>query len=592
MAPILKKPAAAVARARMRQVFAKAEQDIIDEITRKRLAGYVDYAEVASLERVQQILTDMQDKVGEYMPKYIEKIFYDATEKDAHGYANARSLTSTQINVEQQLVNNLMGTLMEAESVAFESAKQALLVGQTVENIFRESALHHVLEQQATGLSWKTASKNMQIDLQQSGITAFTDKAGRNWSLTDYCDMATRTTARQAEVAAALTADDWDLWQIAAIGSTCKLCATYEGRVYSKSGTNPDYPPLWQAFGKIDINGGNDLANTYLNIHPNCLHSLIKYTTMGKTDEQIQKDKDFSSFEKRPANVDYRTKKQRDAYREKERNRAKLLSDRNQWKRYRDAFGDDIPDFESFRRNKVNGTAKYQKWESEYRSLRSEKMAIPFSSEEPFKKLERIKLDDSQRQSIMDHALEKGIKVHDLRKYFGDPDLLKEQIDMLKRVKDDLGYKGDITVSFMSSINDNYGLTTKGGSILFNSYALIDRELTVLSMTAKDAAFTLSAKDITGISAHEMGHVLQKLRIRDNTIEIAKKAYYNIGEELSDITLKERLADEISTYAFAYEDAFGAPSELLPEILSKHYTNPDAFTNEFVRLLREEMTRW
>ena len=704
MANVLIKPDAAVARAKMRRIYAKAEQDIITEITRKRALEYVDYAEVASLERVQAILTDMQEQAGEYIPQYIEKIFYSATEKDASGYKNARALTSTQTNIEQQLVNNLMGSLMEASAVAFETAKRELTIGRLIEGEIREAQLTSVLNQKAAGLSWRSASKNMKIDLQQKGITSFVDKAGREWSLTDYCDMCSRTVARQAEVAAALTADDWDLWQISSIGSTCKLCATYEGRVYSKSGLNPDYPPLSAAFGKIDVSGGNDLANTYLNIHPNCLvpggsilaegvmaesrrlycgevitlktaggnqitvtpnhpiltnrgfvaaglikegdkviearrkyrrllgkapnninvptvvdevlharlkaiscasrtvkgstvqfhgdggtdsevnvifsnglgisivdalgrkpgcknffpsahgrrikffstgtlfeivkralqsldsvvsrlgfvfrgkgisenseklsdlrhrtttgfgnlrisktlvvefkefvklilvkfpkgfghiikalsagcarglkfifelckfdiafgdielfgdlpsgetklkkrlqslwiknafiesrvthvstsfydgyvynletkygfyvynnivthnclHSLMKYTTMGKTEEQIQRDKDFSSFEKRPETADYRSKKQRDAYRQKEANRAKLLSDRNQWQRYQTALGKDIPGFEAFRKNKINNTPKYQEWESKYRSFRSKTAA-------------------------------------------------------------------------------------------------------------------------------------------------------------------------------------------------------------------------
>lgn len=72
-------------------------------------------------------------------------------------------------------------------------------------------------------------------EMQNKGITAFVDKAGRKWSLQSYGNMAVRTTARQAQVAALLTADDYDLWQIVKVGSTCKVCAALEGRVYSKA---------------------------------------------------------------------------------------------------------------------------------------------------------------------------------------------------------------------------------------------------------------------------------------------------------------------------------------------------------------------
>jgi hypothetical protein len=110
------------------------------------------------------------------------------------------------------------------------------------------------------------------IALQQSGITGFVDKGGRAWSLRNYGDMAVRTTSRQAAVAELLTRDDeQDLYMISKIGSTCPVCAPLEGRVYSKSGTDPNYPPLSLAFGKIDPTGPEDLSNTFLNIHPNCL---------------------------------------------------------------------------------------------------------------------------------------------------------------------------------------------------------------------------------------------------------------------------------------------------------------------------------
>lgn len=60
----------------LRRLFLKTEQELIREIKRKRSAGYVDYAEVAALERVQKILQDMVDESWEYIPEMIETIFY------------------------------------------------------------------------------------------------------------------------------------------------------------------------------------------------------------------------------------------------------------------------------------------------------------------------------------------------------------------------------------------------------------------------------------------------------------------------------------------------------------------------------------
>jgi len=307
-------------------LFLRTERELVNEIMRKRDSGYVDYAEVAALERVQKILQNMMDESWEYVPAMIEKIFYHS-DKDASGYSNARVLTVAQTAVVQQLSNNLLGELTEAAEGAKKSMEQYFTIARLESDPFREEVLKQALRQQAAGSPWIKGSAQMARELQNKGIPAFVDKAGRTWSLQAYGNMAVRTTARQAEVAAILTADEHDLWQIVKIGSTCPVCAALEGRVYSKSGMNPDYPPLSLAFGKVDSSGPDDLMNTYLNIHPNCLHSLIKYTTIGKTEKQIKRDKDFSDPNKNPLNRDPRTKKQIAAYREKEKNRRRLLAD-------------------------------------------------------------------------------------------------------------------------------------------------------------------------------------------------------------------------------------------------------------------------
>lgn len=356
----------------MRMLFLRTEQDLIAEITRKRNRGLVDYAEAAALERVQRILQNMVDESWEYVPKMIETIFY-RSDKDAAGYRNARVLTATQTAVVQQLSNNLLGEIVEASDTAYKSVQNLYTVARLETDLFREAALKQVIRQEAAGSSWTVTSAKMTQELQNKGVTAFVDKAGRKWSLQDYGNMAVRTTERQAEVAAVLTADDYDLWQIVKTGTTCPVCAPLEGRVYSKSGTNPNYPPLSLAFGKVDPAGGSDLTNTYLNIHPNCLHSLIKYTTIGKTEKQIQKDMDFSNPEKNPLSRDPRTKKQIAAYKEKERNRRKLLNDMKQWKRYKSVLGDEMPKtFATFQKHKQSGDDTFRKWQESYRKQNKE----------------------------------------------------------------------------------------------------------------------------------------------------------------------------------------------------------------------------
>lgn len=367
-------------------IYLKAETDIINEISRLRTLGLVDYHAVAALQRVQEILRKMESDCWEYVPKMIEKMFYvrvpearkelEAPETEAKhraGHENAAVLTSTQTSVVQTLVQNLMGEITDAEMTVMGSL-QSMIVGRIEPDVYRHTGLEIVAGMQATGKGFQAAVPQFVEQLRREGVTAFVDKAGRKWSLHTYCSMATRTTSRQAEVLAVLTADEeHDLYKISSHGTTCAICAPFEGRVYSKSGKDPDFPPLAAAFGKIDPNGANDLTNTYLNIHPNCLHVLTPWTPAGKTEKQIQKIKEFSSPEKNPFDKDPRTKKQIEAYRDKERGRAEWLRHYKLWEDYRLALGDKVPKtFETFQKHLKAKDDTYKSWRKAMRELKNE----------------------------------------------------------------------------------------------------------------------------------------------------------------------------------------------------------------------------
>lgn len=363
------------------ELFLRAETAIINEIARLRAQGNVDYHAVAALDRVQAILTKLDSDSWEYVPKMIEQEFYvrvpearriegETVEKHIAGYRNAAVLTSEQNDVVQRLTQNLLGEISEATATVMTTLQNAL-IGRTQPDIFRRVGLETVAMQEATGRGAYRALPEFVETLRREGITAFVDKAGRRWSLHTYGAMVCRTTSRQAEVLSVLTADpEQDLYQISSHGSTCAICAPLEGRVYSKSGTDPDFPPLAAAFGKVDPARPDNLANSYLNIHPNCLHVLLPWTPAGRSKEEIEKIKKFSSFRTNPPSIDPRTQKQIDAYRRKEEGRAKWLQDYRQWERYRITLGDKCPKtFATFQRHKRADDEKYKEWMKLYREV-------------------------------------------------------------------------------------------------------------------------------------------------------------------------------------------------------------------------------
>lgn len=373
-------PSGNVAAEFMQKLFFQTEQRIIAEITRKRNQGFVDYSEHATLRRVQQILRDMVDDSEKYVPQMMAYPFMTG-KGTFKGYGSAEEIiqrtdAETRRLIEQ-LSDNLLGEITEAAATAYQSsadliaAQNALkaaengktLIGRHSPDIYRKNVLTGVLTTTATGAGPLTSVEAVARSIEKEGIPAFIDRAGRKWSLRDYGNMATRTTFRQAQTAAELTKDDHDLYEVLRHPAPCRVCAIYSGRVYSKSGTNPNYPSLAQAFGKVDAAGPDVLSNTYLNIHPNCLCVLTRYTEKGKTPEQVQRMRDKSSFEKNPPNGDPRTKKEIAAYRQKEKNRRELRADIKQWEKMREALGDKVPaTFATFQKHKKLNDDKYKSW--------------------------------------------------------------------------------------------------------------------------------------------------------------------------------------------------------------------------------------
>ena len=348
------------------RLYLKTEMEIINEIVRLRSLGFADYHMVAALHRVQKILSSMQTEAWEYTPKAVEAYFYarvperramrTTAEGAMRAYLAAAALTSEQHEIVNRLVVSLMADLHEAGR-RITGDLEHYLVGR------RDSA-----EIEAGGERRKKAEQFVK-EMRQNGLTAFVDKAGRRWRLHTYAAMVTRTATRQAEVLSVLTQDPGqDLYTIKGADDPCGVCAPYQGRVYSKSGKDRRFPPLADAFGKIDPDGPNELSNTWLNIHPNCRCAVIPWTAAGRPEEELQRIMRFSDPRTNPYTVDPRSKKAIEAYRKREKGRQKWLADYDQWERYRMAIPEIVPKtFQTFQRHKLAGDEKYRAWVQAYR---------------------------------------------------------------------------------------------------------------------------------------------------------------------------------------------------------------------------------
>lgn len=354
---------------RLAKLYQRAEQDILDELSYKSYSQGTLAAKQASLTRVTSILETLTQKAGDIVPTLAYKQFVIG--KKLVSQPKPYDMTSLDYSLVDTISNVLMGELTQAAYYANEHI-QALWASSMAKarqdaNPLLSSVFESIARGTAEGSGFRKAQAYFLEAMKEQGVVAFRTKTGAQYNIRTYANMAIRTATRQATNLGNIFADpDHDLYKISSHATTCNICAPLEGRVYSRSGTSTVFPPLALAFGKIDANGPDSLENSWLNIHPNCLHVILKYL---ETDpEQIQRDIDFSSYELNPVEFDPRSAAEIKRYHDEQQARQKLLRAHDQFERYKVVLGDDMPKtFQTFLKHKVNDSDKYKHWMQLYR---------------------------------------------------------------------------------------------------------------------------------------------------------------------------------------------------------------------------------
>lgn len=193
-------------------------------------------------------------------------------------------------------------------------------------------------------------------------------------------------------------------------------------------------------------------------------------------------------------------------------------------------------------------------------------------------------------KEITEYAQSKNINLYNTKLFDGDTELLKEQIDTLSSTLKEFKIGDKITITFANLDDDDFAQTVNN-TITFNNKVLRNRDITNKVLNADNY---LASTDISGIAIHEAGHIISR-KYGEKGIEIAKKAYYNVHkEEIEDIKVVDYLTDAISVYSTS-KDEVGSRGrfnkkqykEVLPEVLAKDFTNPNDFTDEYIKILKD-----
>lgn len=133
-------------------------------------------------------------------------------------------------------------------------------VGRRVDDVFRKEGLR--IAAQNLGDQEIPAADILQRRLVKQGVTAFTDRRGRSWGLSDYARMAVKTTTAEAVFIGTqntLIGAGLDVVRVNSVVNPCPLCKPYDGGTFSLTGRSKAHPFLDATFP----------------VHPQCQHYIV-----------------------------------------------------------------------------------------------------------------------------------------------------------------------------------------------------------------------------------------------------------------------------------------------------------------------------
>lgn len=188
------------------------------------------------------------------------------------GPGNVHAILPHDVNAARLMAEDLESRLTAATqriTRVADDAHRAAVIAAAVEQILPGKAT----PQEAQAQAWR--------QLVSRGVTGFTDKAGREWNLTSYVEMAVRTATQRAYNAShreRLTLAGIDYFTISTTGRPCGLCAPWEGKVLADRGagevteTHATGDPV-----TFTVAATIEEATAAGLFHPNCKHTLTAY---------------------------------------------------------------------------------------------------------------------------------------------------------------------------------------------------------------------------------------------------------------------------------------------------------------------------
>ena len=426
-------------------------------------------------------------------------------------------------------------------------------------------------------------------EMAEKGIPAFVDKSGREWSPEAYVNMDIRATVKNTALEAQFSTMDslgQDVFEVSSHPGSRPKCRPWQGKLISRSGRTTEI---------TDINGHK--------------HKVIplSQTSFGEPDGLFgincgHRPRGVSDGLFRKSSVEYDDTEDKELYnkvcrqRELERRVRKSKTEADML----EAAGDTEGAKEVRRKMAEQNKALKSYCDGNGLKYRSDRVRI-YGSVKPSPKhmsttgntwsgAEPTTHTPAELAELNQYAADKGIKLYNRKPFDGDTELLKSQIDTVADLREEFKIKEPLQLGWKRMDPDDFGETSPNHQqIWINDLAMRNHGVTEKNLSADNYLATNTAE---GIAAHEMGHVISgKIRNGKSGLDIYKETVYNVsGKRISDDEAIQLLLAKVSVYsAYPTMKSNGTVvyGEVISEMLSVNYTNPNKYSSEFVRLLKE-----
>lgn len=321
-----------------------ARDTLINLIAQLELKGTSSQFKKSIIRQIEAELERLRKYSASFIDSNVPNI-YLSTSKSIYEKLKVPLAVQASLSIlNKQVINSIVNNAKE-------------LLNNSISNVGRN--INNKLEQARIDTILSLNNNNFKQNIVNSNLLGVPTANGNLLPFNFYNNLVAKSTITETGNRATLNQAknlNLDLIKVTSHSGSCEKCKMYEGRVFSISGTDPNYPPFNMAY-----------RGKYLNLHPQCKHIITIFVEDLASDEELEAARKASN---RPFVLTDKQKQEIEMYNKVQKDKVRLNNDRKQWERYRLSGIDGVPKtLSGFRRSKASDSDKWQQLQSDYREL-------------------------------------------------------------------------------------------------------------------------------------------------------------------------------------------------------------------------------